>query len=305
MKEYFLYKDGTCKKGKSHYSCDIKYKLLDVSSIRKGPLYTLTSGSNFQEGLIQRVEIDVQIGCDDSPSIGDIQTICICPKKEVSKYVGERPIPASYKILPLIKGIDQFSNFISENGLGFYEIGDVRVWLNGEDHTLTSDNKVTKFFRNHSISTCVHSIGYESIIGIYPQCEWRIFSLDDIESAIFTQGFHKFFIPIPYTESGYLLSRWYIYDLLSIKFITIHLYEKKYGEIFTISVSDLPDILALFLYVPQLVLLEQRIYDEPVSILLEVEKDGCCTRSLYISEEEGFVDHNICLYDILTKLLLI
>ena len=105
MKGYNLRKDGTCIKAGSKKYPDIKYRLLDISTVRKGPIYTLVAGNQYPKKKIERVEIDVLIGGDESPA-EETKTICLFTKEK------KKEIYDFYKILPFIKGINQYSYFL-------------------------------------------------------------------------------------------------------------------------------------------------------------------------------------------------
>lgn len=280
---------------------NMKYLLVDISTIRKGPLFTLVENVNLGfKDLPIDIAMDVSyadmdVPCDDSTMI--------------STSFSTDTIEKFYNIFPLIKQMFAFNSYREKNSnidnqlfieTIQFQYGKEYVYINEYD----SDKYIYKIFHKLKMKTDVDRILSDGDVLIITNKKWEIKNTMEME---FPFGpFDKIGIPIPSTESLYLMSfEDYVY-FSHIHSINIEVSypgsDSDDAGYHLLNASTLEEILEMCIFIPQMILMEQKIYGNAMKLTLIVET-SYGTRSLVIDDKETFSDKNMCIFKLIKKLL--
>ena len=311
---YILKDDHTIKKVKEIKKTDcynMKYALLDISTDRKGPVFTVVKSLNFdfKSDLID-ILMDTSYAVYDLPY--EIREDAILSSRHKISTINNY-----YNIYPLIKQIFAFNNFIEVNSSLDSQlfIQQIQIGYNGnviEISEKDSDTTIKKIFKKLNMVTNTEEVLLDRFLIIYKDT-WDVYSFRDYNPL--EMNFDKIGIMIPDTESLYLMSYKEFHLFNKLKSLELEFqYEidnpnslfEEFDDIdesiSILSVSSFIEYLELFIFIPQLILMEKAVYNNEVNIRLSVEtkKD---MYSLIIDHKETNNPKHTCMYYIIKKLL--
>lgn len=303
------YNDGTYKTWLGKNKCDADFYLIDISTDRKGSLYTITK--NIESNIVSK---DISVIMDTSYSSIDVP----CDDFTLlSSRFSVDTVERFYSIYPLIKQMFAFNTFCEIWGLALdscisiesiiIEYGDIKATINECDN----DRDIEKTFKRINMNTSVSKILPDNSVLIMKDGIWEIIECDDNDNYPHFNKFDYIGIPLPNTESLYLLS-YKEYNIFRKK-MTVQInmlysdYEdpdRDYDDYCAnwISLDNMRDILYGCLFTPQLILLEQKIYDIPMFLEIVISTKYV-NMKLSISENEILVPKNTCIFEIIKRLL--
>ena len=287
---------------------EILFTAVDISTERKGPMYT------FIEGYPPEIPTDSEIiitfslvyGYDDLPFNEDacITSTYICDT--LGKY---------YSIYPMIHQMFQFNRFIKKN----YEesgedihIQEINCQYGKQYMTLTEEatyKEIKKTFKHIHMNTKANKIyqkyGYVYLIkGGY----WDAIPNDGMIGSLPKN--YKLFYMIWGSGTSYLLSVKFLQKIRSCKSVQIsvpHIWRDTYlneyeSEKRVFILIYLSDILEGCLFIPQLILLDQHLYnsDLKMEILIECNDQVFCKE---VTSEEVKLPQNTCVIRLLHQML--
>jgi len=293
---YILRNDHTYEKVKSFKESDMKNMccaLFDISTDRKGPLYTMVQDINF-DFMKENIHIlmDVSYAPIDLPFDDSVLIPSSFKITNLNTY---------YNVYPLIKQIFAFNTFRETESTIDNQIliQDMQILYGKSEIDISekdSEKTIKKIFKKMKMITCVDHMLSDKFL-IMRNGIWDIYSYSEFEPL--DMNFDKIGIMIPYTESLYLMS--YKEYLLFSNFDSIDL-ELRYAiprydqvtlfdEIYdnesstTITINDIDMLLQVCMFIPQMILLEQSIYDNDMSLKINIDR-GDVMYSLVIDEDE-------------------
>lgn len=301
-----FYDNGTYKENLNKK--DASFYLIDISTDRKGSLYTITD--NINTNIKYK---DISVSLDISYSSMD------CPLDDstiVTSQFAIDSIEKHYSIYPLIKQIFQFNTFCEIWSLSIdscLSIANITIHFNNNKISIDesdSEKSIKKAFSLLSMSTNVSDILSENEVIIMKKGTWTIETVYSDEYP----KFHKFdyiVIPLEGTESVYVLT-YKEYNLFrqNYKVQVNMLYRTDddsaiYSDDYCanwVELDRLIDVLYGCLFTPQLILLEQKIYDIPMYLEIIVSTQYRDMK-ISISENEIAIPRNTCIFYILKRLL--
>lgn len=305
-----LNKDGTYRQYKNiekiyKDSHDVKYIIIENSTDLKGELYTIIDALNIkiERGDIN-VEIDVSYDCADCPCSDETSFKSNINIDNIERY---------YSIYPLLKQMMVYNYFIDDFMYEGPVININTVRLISDNFKVIIDNKtsdedINKIFKKLNMDTCVSKVTRHTRFLILKDNMWFV-------SRDVPKHFDYIGVEVIGAESMYILSEEYyrLFDsilTLSISMKDKSIYANGYysdlladrggNEFLTVEFTTLSGILQLCVYFPQMLLLDRQIYNNSISLEINVETK-MINYNLVITEKE--VRGGICLFDILKKLL--
>lgn len=280
---------------------NMKYLLIDISTKRKGPLFTLAKDTNLSFNKNKWIDIvmdisyaGIDIPCDDCTMI--------------TTSFSTNTIERYYSIFPLIKQMLAFNTFRESNSnidnqlfieTIQFQYGKESICIN----EYYSDQAIDKIFRKLKMRTIVNEILKDDEILLIYDNHWKISALTE---EFDTSHLNKIGIPIPYTESLYLLSYSDFIYFSCINSVSIEIgypgTDDDESEYCILNSNSLREILELCIFIPQMVLLEQQIYGSYIRLIVNVETEYG-KRSLLIDEKETVIAKNMCIFKLIKKLL--
>ena len=304
-----FYKDGTYKEGV--HKKDALFYLIDISTDRKGSLYTIARDitNSFKRDSIH-VKLDISYASIDTPCDGSTIIPSIFEIDSIERF---------YSIYPLIKQIFSFNTFCERWSLSVdscISIANIDIKYNKTHITLdeyVSEKDIKKSFNYLNMTTSVSDILNDDEVLIMKKGKWYIEVAYDEDHECYPK-FDKFdyiCIPLPDTESLYLLT--YKEYMLFRKRYTVQVNMLYTSDEFSVidtddycanwvEMNNLRDILYGCLFTPQLILLEQKIYDIPMYLEIVIST-GLRDLKISISEKEISVPRNTCIFFIIKRLL--
>lgn len=256
------------KRGKityrNHHVAGEDTYLISIETDRKGPIYTTVTEAVFHQNERSRDSINIRYeiiyGSFDSPPEGSIY--CGLPQC--------RNTVSRLNILPLLLQLIQLPDYMDCKGaLSYISIGDIEISTRGKSIYLHAEDDIStirKKCHRLGISTNLGFLTNGSPIVFYKDGTWELVKMDSLN------GIHKckyILFPLKFMESGYLLT-WKEYLMLShIRYVYARL--QKNDPIYNVAdmggiTSDfyttrgLSGVLELMLFFPQIVLIEEVIY---------------------------------------------
>ena len=310
---YILKNDHTYEKVrdvKEAHTKNMCCALFDISTDRKGPLYTMVRDINFDF-----IKEDINIVMDVSYAPIDVpfdNSILIPSNFKITS------LNTYYNLYPLIKQIFAFNTFRENESTIDNQIliqdmqilyGNNKIDISEKD----SDKTIKKIFKKMRMLTCTDRILDDKFL-LMKDGIWDIYSYSEYEPL--DMKFDKIGLMVPYTESLYLMS-YKEYELFQT-FDSIDLelryrvspsehaamfdefYDEEYASI--ISINDMKTLLEVCMFIPQMILMEQSIYTNDMSLKIIIDR-GDDMYSLIIDQDEIKDSRNTCLYYIIKKLL--
>lgn len=304
-----FYDNGTYKENLNKK--DASFYLIDISTDRKGSIYTITDTLKTN---IDREDICITLDI----SYSDYDSPCDACQM-IRNRINIDSIEKFYSIYPLIKQIFEFNVFcerwsISVNNI--ISISTIDIRYNNQHLILNdyeSEKTIRKAFSHLDMVTHVSDILSENEVIIMKNGIWEKKLIEDMGKGAYPifDKFDYIVIPLPRTESVYVLT-YKEYKLFRhvIRVNVKLLYhvdddsciESDPDEMNWVEMSSLMDILYGCLFMPQLILMEQVLYELPINLEITIS-----TRyrdiKLKIDEKEILVPRNTCMIFIIKRLL--
>lgn len=309
----YVFYSNKCKKIKNvSLQKDALFYLVDISTERKGPVYTIVNNLHEQDKeQFYRAEIDISYSNQDVPFIEDTK---------LSSFIKINSFNNYYSLCPLVHQMIKFNNFIDVEGMtldNYIWIEFIRLFKNNGDKiyidtSLVDDKDINKSFEHLKMNTSVHKyLCTDTFLIIFKNDEWKIVTENQLNKLI-EKDFNiidKIVFNVSGTETCYLLSlKEYLLFSQKIKIcltFKTNMSADDESEVYydEIYMNDINDILNACLFAPQLLLLEQQIYDECIDFSLDVKYPNRNTMTLNVSHNEIMSTKNTCIFDILKRLL--
>lgn len=306
MKHFALFKNGKYKEYKSDSKIfshidDIKFVFVDIETRLKGPVYSYVAARG-----LEPVPFDTSISFKLSYEPVD----CPCSKETtLSSSIYASSLGSNFCIYPLVTEMYQFNNFKRKYDIDddYINIESIRIDNKGNHIEIIPDEisnrdmesifKKTRLFTNGAL------ISKHEIVVLKNNDEWYIDTkIPSSFKCIFYKVTNQTFYRITNKEYLYL-------KLIRFFRLTIFIPEEDENLDFddidnspyvTLYASNIFDILEICLFQPQLMSLDKALYDEKISIKIELGTD-INNYVLNISSKE--CNSGFCLYEILYKLL--
>lgn len=325
MSNLYFYPNGYFfeKEKKNYKGGDLEFAAIDISTDRKGPVYTLVKNptDNFTKNPIS-IRFDVCYPCDDDVPFDVSKTIHTDFEiNSESKF---------YSIYPLLRQMFAF-NVFSEDGMIHNHLfiqnidiryGTTKIHL---DETV-SDKELEKIFKCVHMTTDVGKIFKRnkiSYIGLdFLDHKWEEI-YEDYDIYRNKNGYHALIVPLHNgicMETCYVMSFEFFQNLhlIDSAMILIRHYPKEHGpfdyqsdgpssqyesDFFFQSVfDDVSNLLEASIFIPQIILMESKIYDMETLLDIVLTIDG---NNLYltIDDKEMRDPKNSCIFFLMEKLL--
>lgn len=310
---YILNKDFTYKKTLDVTKIDtkdMKYLLLDISTERKGPLFTIVKDNVF-DYTSKHVKIVLYIHFVplDLPFAEDTMMISNYTIDSINKY---------YNIYPLICQMTSFNLFsdLEPSFTNYLFISEIVISYDGVEITISdsnTDKDVRKTFKKLNMMTHTSKVLDDKCLILYKN-KWEVVSINEDEEYLLNIKFDKIGIMIPYTESLYLMTYkefQLFHKIKSVEFELCHESDKEEydqfydGESYISSsyVNSFGELISAFLYIPQAILMDNMLFDSNTSLKITVETKKGHMLSVIIDSNEIKDSKNTCMYYIIKKLL--
>lgn len=290
--------------------------LIDISTDRKGPVYTLTENIDYP---YQSEDVEILMNTSYS-SIDAPWEDCTILQSSFHMDTIERRM----NIYPLIKQLIAFNTYRTANLWIDNQIfiGDIQIKIGNlitSFDEYTSDKEIEKTFRKLHMQTCVdHYLDNETVL-IIKHNKYQFISIHDIPKK-----FDKIGIPLKNTETLYLLSYKEYKLFQNIQDLEFLIMYPEYdsndcidfdwdctafnsgisrSSTNSIEIISLKDFLESCLFLPQMILMEKNIYPTPVEIYLCIHTKSNRVIELTINDEESDEGRNVCFFKIIKKLL--
>ena len=314
---YYFYEDGTYNKSLKNKT--LKFEMIDISTDRKGPLYTLVKDPITTLNKNDKCEIVIFLNYSDydMPFSGDTA---------INSFIDINSVSRWYNTYPLIKQMIGFNQFIELDplfiGSNIY-ISNISINYNKniiEFDEYSSDKYIKKIFRKLNMMTNVSEIlGNNDAILMTKKGKW-IKIAEFIQLSIKAQlklvkGYDKIVLPLENMESVYVLSIDTYLRFLNIsngkicaeysdiQLIEMESYEDYYDDtcLSEVPFDSIKSILKVSILIPELILLEQTVYNQLADI--KISFNYCDTElKLDIKKSETKKDSNVCFINILDKM---
>lgn len=306
---YFSKKEKKCYKGGT-----LEFVAIDISTDRKGPVYTLVKEpiSEIKKDEI-KIQFDVTYTDDDDCPFDMQQTIVsVFEINSESKY---------YSIYPLLRQMFAFNLFSEENifcnhlFINTIHIRYGTTHIQIDEHI--SDKKLCKSFKYVNMTTDVTNILHDKMfIGLdFLDNKWEFI---DEEYDIFRnkEGFHAIIIPLNNgisMETCYMMSFEYFQNLhvINNSMIIVRHYQNdnpllgdgpanQYESEFFFN--DVFSLLEASVFIPQIILMESKLYDMEtlLDIVLTIDENNYY---LTVDDKQMRNPKNTCIYNLIEKLL--
>lgn len=301
-----FYNDGTYKDNLNKK--DASFYLIDISTDRKGSLYTITDKINtcIRNNDIS-VSLDISYAPMDVPYDDSTVITSIFEIDSIEKY---------YSIYPLIKQIFAFNTFCETWSLSIDScISIANISINFDNNKISideyeTDKSIKKAFSYLSMNTNVSDILSENEVIIMKKGKWWIETIYSNKYPKY-EKFDYIIIPLIDTESAYLLT-YKEYNLFrqdyTVQVNMLYTSDENsviYSDDYCanwIDMKNLKDVLYSCLFTPQLILLEQKIYNVPMYLEIIVSTKYRDMK-LSVSENEMNIPRNTCIFYIIKRLL--
>lgn len=301
---YICYKNGEIcplrKKVKD--TTDVKFYLIDISTNKKGPVYTIVKDINYD---FDNEPILVSIDCSYSDSDVPFTRSNIFQSRyeidTINKY---------YSIYPLVKQMCAFNTFMElYDGFVQYQLSIDELTIKYGKNLIqimdtAFDKLIRKSFKKMKMATSVSSISEQEFFIVIKNHKYKI--VTDLD-CIKNETFDSIFISIPYTETGYLLTytEYLFLDAMTMMEVSIinkdeyFEYETRVLEFFAFE-----EYLSALLFIPQLMMIEKEIFyrDQELnySISFYFNQRKC---SIEITEEDLKIAENQSILNIIRLLM--
>lgn len=309
---YYFWKDGTYSKN-NDLTKEMVFGIIDISTQRKGPVMAFTKKMNENFEKIQPLYMRLEM-------IYDTPDVPFDAQAAFEQYIKMDESSHVYNAYPLIKQMVSCNDFIN----GQSSFMDSHIYINklileshGERFVITEDNSdqdISDMFEHIGIKTDMSEIIKSGMcIIMNNEGYWKKIPISDIDG--YTKWSH-ILLCFPDMETSYYMS----YDTfcklervsdLSIKVTYIPVpdqysltyfdemdssYENEY------SANGLVDILRLCVFVPQIIYIEQTLYNMDATIELNMVQDNQNIK-LIITKKESKWDANTCIYSLIERIL--
>lgn len=284
---------------------DFKYVVLDSSTGLKGPLHTLVNVVCSEE-YMKNVDILIKVSynANDCP-FSDTSTI--------KSHYDINSIEKFYSIYPLVRQMLNFNTFKNDFEYIDNEMNVDRITMHSDNFEIELDEEVEddvirKAFKEIKMMTYVRR-AFKSRYLILDNDTWFF-------SKVIPKKFDYIGIEIEDMESFYLLTeeeykRFRAITHLRIDFDNSTIYTDTYYHdlIETMYPADnhnymecmsLKSILETAIFLPQLLILEQYVYNSSAFLQLEIDT---LHKSYHLNITDKETQSGICLFDIINKLL--
>lgn len=307
---YAFYNNGTYRKIKSpsKKNLDADWYLIDISTDRKGPLFTVVKDINldFKNDNIN-IAYDITYAPYDVPF--DENTT-------IHNKFNITTLGLYYSIYPLIKQVFGYNNYrdIATDMYSCINFNSIDIqYKNSHIHLDegVSDKCIKKTFEYMNMTTNVSDIseyGFDILdVILLRKKKWtkiRIYDEGNEYYNLLDMKWDKIIIPIPELESCYVMTYEDFFLFTNAYNIQISVSYDYYGDdmIFETNIYTLTDYLYACIYLPQLFLMERHLYDEDFSVIIKLEVFNK-SLELKISQNEIDEPKNTCIYDLFRKLI--
>lgn len=303
---YICYENGEIRplRKKLKDTTNVKFYLIDISTDKKGPVYTIVKDINYDfDNDPMIVSIDCSYSDSDVPFTKNNIFQSRYEIDTINKY---------YSIYPLVKQMCVFNTFMElYDGFIQYQLSIDELTIKYgknliqiKDIDTKFDKSIRKSFKKMKMSTCVSLISEQEFFIIIKDHKYRI--ITDLDS-IKNDSFDYIFISIPYTETGYLLTyiEYLFLDAMTMMEVSIinkddyFEYETRVLEFFAFE-----EYLSALLFIPQLMMIEKEIFyhDQELnySISFYFNQRKC---SIEITEEDLKIAENQSILNIIRILM--
>ena len=281
---------------------------MDISTVRKGPIVTIVKEDDPFVSLKSSAELMLEYRPVDVPPHVMPYYKTMIQLDNLSKF---------YSIYPL------FKQFI---GCNYYldthePYSTDRIILNhlvlNKDAITenTSDKKIEKIFEKNALKTHMNSFRENTYcIGMHKH-RWGFIEPTDVLDYIEVYPKSKVIICLNGLETGYVCEAKFLKRLTNLKKMGYEcIFSNPEDDIYQGEIEeDLPfwdlkfesrgviDILRSCLFIPQIMLLHQSIYNANITVKVTLKRDK--ELSIIIPKEETIYDENMCLFSLLKVLL--
>lgn len=293
-----LIKDATCV-------------LFDISTDRKGPLFTIVRDVNFN---FASDYIDIVMDTSYAPLDLPFDDNVVIPSRYKISNLNNY-----YNVYPLIKQMLSFNTFRELESaidnqilIQTIQIGYNKKIIEISEDSL--DSTIRKVFKKLKMITCVKETLSNRFL-ILKDNTWQIYPYAKYNPNEMT--FDKIGILIDNSESFYLMSYKEYHLFNSIKSLELEyqyiienhfpvfeefddLYQNEFTNV--LSINSFDEFLEMCVYIPQMILMERVIYKYEINLKLNIETRNDY-KSLVITHDEMTNPKNLCLYYIIKKLL--
>lgn len=318
MRNLYFYSDGYfSRKEKKNYRHGIlEFVAIDISTNRKGPVYTLVKSplTDFKDS---KIEIKFEVVYSDNDD---------CPfdmQKSMQSVFEVNSASRFYSIYPLLRQMFAF-NIFSESGIFhnhlFIQSIDIRynsthIYV---DETM-SDKKLRKSFEYVNMTTDVRKIlHYEKMyIGLNTSTKKWDFIDESYDIYRNKEEFDAVVIPLDNgisMETCYIMSFEYFQNLhvINNSMIVIRHFPRDSGSYFENGPADqyeseffFNDVFSLLeasIFIPQIILMESEIYDMEtlLDVVLTIEDNNYY---LTVDDRQMRNPKNSCIFHLIEKLL--
>lgn len=286
-------------------SYDIKFYAIDISTERKGPVFTLVYNPymNFKESKLS-ITLDIQYAPVDLPFDENITISSTIDVDNMEKF---------YNVYPLVKQMFEFNTFREMNNLYIdsnLNIDQIKIKSPTLNIILDSDcsyKKIKRTFKYLNMLTNTDKIfGEYPIIALYKDNTW-----EHVKDCYYIKKKCKYvLVNIPFTESCYMIKYSDYKRMITYNQLTINTYYENVNyenteleDYFsTINFYNFDEILQACIFVPQIILMEQHIYDMTFNMDIMLCNKNTNIR-LTIDKEEAIIPKNTCIFYLITELM--
>lgn len=311
MRKIYFKKNGTYVTSKCQlFGDDVEFVGYDISTNRKGHIYTLTKDAKpdkKEKTGIAKCMIDLNYSLYDDMPIDDTCSF------STSINLSDRK--SGIELKPFLYQIIACNTYMHKSGYEFTEISIEKItFLSHKGKCVVSfdefseDSEIGQLIKNLHLSTHV-----KEIFG-----EYRFLLLNtvsrtwELSNYLYSNnnGWTSLLMQIPDTETCYYIPRKMINRLSHVDSITTIL--RYYDNSEVISESDfcvvtLEDMLPMWLFIPQIIKIQQSIFNVPLTMDLMIEENLAeVNEKIYrfsLSEDQTLYSSNVCLYRLMEALL--
>lgn len=305
---YIFYKDKCKSVKRLKKDENAIFYLIDISTERKGPVYTIVK--DIKDSIKEdSYEAEIMISYSEADLPFDIDA-------RLPSHIVTNTYNRYYSIYPLICQMIAFNNFIdlwsmmiqSHIWIDYIRLYNSSICIHMD--TDTKEKDIKKSFKKLRMDTQVSSVLDNDCIIISKNGDWIYVSYDEISKIYYEDSFDidKIIIGVHNAETCYLLSlEEYLLFSQNIK-VMIYIISPSGDDdedplCDTMMFESLIDILDGCLFTPQLILLDQLVYENPIELGIIIQYEDGHQVSLMVDQKETEFPENTCLFTILKRLL--
>lgn len=311
MRKIYFKKNGSYVTSKSQvFNEEIKFVGYDISTNRKGNIYTLTKDTKAdkkEKTGVAKCSIDLNYSLYDDMPIDDTCSF------STSINLSERKI--GIELNPFLHQITSCNKFMRNSECNFTEISIEKItFLSHKEKVIVSfdefseDGEIGDLIKHLHLSTHVKEIfgSYKFLLLNSVSRTWQF------SNCLYSNnsGWTALLMQVPDTETCYYVPRKMIDRLCHVDFLSTKLSYYNNGKAIyenDFDAVNLDDMLPNWLFIPQLIKIQQSIFNVPVTMDLMIEenltkKNEKCYR-FSLSQDQTLSSSNVCLYRLMEALL--